>query len=55
MAEFNADKLNERLEQLNREQLAAMEKLVADLLEKMEEQKAAPKRAGEISRKTDAA
>jgi hypothetical protein len=37
MAEFNADKLNERLEQLNEEQLTTMEKLVAELLAEMEE------------------
>ncbi len=37
MAEFNADKLNKRLEQLNREQLATMEKLVEELLKNMEE------------------
>ncbi len=45
MAEFNADKLNKRLEQLNREQLATMEKLVEELLNEMEESKRAPKRA----------
>jgi hypothetical protein len=49
MAEFHADKLNERLEELNREQLATMEKLVADLLNEMEEGKPVPKRAGESS------
>ena len=47
MAEFNADKLNERLEKLNREQLATMEKLVVELLSEMEEGKPVPKRAGE--------
>ena len=41
MAEFNADKLNKRLEQLNREQLATMEKLVEELLKNMEESKLA--------------
>jgi len=45
MAEFNADKLNERLEQLNREQLATMEKLVEELLKEMEESKPASKRS----------
>ena len=55
MAEFNADKLNERLEQLNREQLATMEKLVAELLDKMNDDKPLPKRAGETVEKSDAA
>ena len=45
MAEFNADKLNERLEQLNREQLATMEKLVEELLKEMKEGKPVPKRS----------
>jgi hypothetical protein len=45
MAEFNADKLNKRLEQLNREQLATMEKLVEELLNEMEESKRASKRS----------
>ncbi len=45
MAEFNADKLNKRLEQLNREQLATMEKLVEELLNEMEGSKRASKRA----------
>ena len=45
MAEFNADKLNERLEQLNREQLARMEKLIEELLNEMEKTRPAPKRA----------
>ena len=39
MTEFNAEKLNERLEQLNREHLAPVEKLVDELLEAMEESK----------------
>ena len=55
VAEFNADKLNERLEQLNREQLATMEKLVAKLLKDMEGGKPVPKRAGEIKSKPRAA
>ena len=45
MAEFNADKLSERLEQLNREQLATMEKLVEELLNDMKEGKPIPKRS----------
>ena len=49
MAEFNADKLNERLEQLNREQLATMEKLVEELLKEMKEGKPVPKRSEETS------
>jgi len=55
MAEFNADKLNERLKQLNRDQLATMEKLVAELVEKMNDDKPLPKRAGETTKKSDAA
>ena len=47
MAEFNADKLNERLEQLNREQHATMEKLVKELLEEMEKDRPVPRRAEE--------
>ena len=47
MAEFNADKLNERLEQLNREQLATMEKLVEELLKEMEESTWASKRSAQ--------
>ena len=45
MAEFNADKLNERLNQLNNEQLATMEKLVEKLLTEMEETRPVPKRS----------
>ncbi len=45
MPGFNADKLNERLEQLNREQLATMEKLVEELLNEMEESRRAPNRS----------
>ena len=45
MAEFDADKLSERLEQLNREQLATMEKLVEELLNDMKEGKPIPKRS----------
>ncbi len=45
MAEFNADKLNKRLERLNREQLATMEKLVEELLNEMEKSKRASKRS----------
>ncbi len=45
MAEFDADKLNERLKQLNGEQLASMEKLVEQLLKEMEENRPIPKRA----------
>ncbi len=42
MAEFDADKLNERLKQLNSEQLATMEKLVEKLLTEMEETRRVP-------------
>ena len=45
MAEFNPDKLSARLEQLNREQLATMEKLVEDLLREAEEGRLGSKRA----------
>jgi len=45
MAEFNAEKLNKRLEQLNREQLATVEKLVEKLLKEMEKSRPGPKRA----------
>jgi len=45
MAEFNADKLNERLSQLNDEKLATMEKLVEKLLAEMEEKRPVPKRS----------
>ena len=38
-------KLNERLKQLNGEQLASMEKLVEQLLKEMEENRPIPKRA----------
>ena len=47
MAEFDADKLGERLDKLNREQLATMEKLVEDLLREMGEGKPIPERANE--------
>ena len=55
MAEFNADKLNERLEQLNREQLDTMEKLVKELLEEMEATKLSAKRADKPKPKPHAA
>jgi hypothetical protein len=55
MAEFDADKLNERLEQLNRNQLTTMEKLVVELLDEMNEGKPIPKRAGETNKKSEAA
>ena len=50
-AEFNPDKLNERLEQLNRDQLAAMEKLVEELLKEMEEGRPLPGSAGRLAPK----
>jgi hypothetical protein len=55
MAEFNADKLNERLSQLNNEKLATMEKLVEKLLKEMEETRRVPKRAGKIKKSSRAA
>lgn len=45
MAEFNPDKLKERLDQLNDENLATMEKLIAELLSKMENDAPVPQRA----------
>ena len=45
MAEFDTDKLGERLEKLNREQLVTMEKLVEELLADMKEGKPVPKRS----------
>ncbi len=55
MAEFNADKLNERLSQLNNEKLATMEKLVEKLLKEMEETRSVPRRAGKIKKSSRAA
>ena len=45
MAEFNPEKLRKRLDQLNEEQLATMEKLVEELLGQMEVAGPSPKRA----------
>lgn len=45
MAGFNAEKLGQRLDELNREQLAAIEKLSEELLTKM--QRKGPARAGD--------
>jgi len=55
MAEFNADKLNERLNQLNKEQLATMEKLVEKLLTEMEDTRPVPKRSDQAKRPSRAA
>jgi hypothetical protein len=55
VAKFNADKLNERLEQLNREQLATMEKLIEELLNEMEKSTPVPKRAEETDPSSRAA
>lgn len=49
MAGFNADKLGERLDALNREQLAAIEKLSEDLLVEM--RRKGPLRAGDDANK----
>lgn len=46
MTEYDARKLSERLEQLNREQRAAMEKLVEELLKATKGSRPVPKRAG---------
>ena len=45
MAEFDADELGRRLEQLNREQLTALEQLSDQVLRKVEEDRRGPKRA----------
>jgi hypothetical protein len=45
VAEFDADKLDKRLEQLNREQLAALEQLSDRLLRELEAYRPGPKRA----------
>ena len=55
MTEFNADKLNERLEQLNGERLAAMEKLVEELLKAMEESRLGAKRVDQTNPSSRAA
>jgi len=47
MAEFDADKLNAELEQLNREKLAVLEELTEQVLREMRAQKPTPKRADE--------
>ena len=47
MAEFDADELGKRLEQLNREQLTALEQLLDQVLRKLEEDRRGPKRADE--------
>ena len=48
MAGFNADKLGEQLDALNREELAAIEKLSEELLTEM--QRKGPIRAGDDKR-----
>ena len=48
MARFNADKLGAQLDELNREQLAAIEKLSEELLTEM--QRKGPMRAGDDKR-----
>lgn len=48
MAGFNADKLGEQLDELNREQLTALEKLSEELLSEM--QRKGPLRAGDDER-----
>lgn len=45
MAEFDPEKLKKRLDQLNEEQLATMEKLVEELLGQLEVAGRSPKRA----------
>ncbi|MCY3731567.1 MAG: hypothetical protein OXF98_09515 [Rhodospirillaceae bacterium] len=50
MAEFDADELNERLEQLNRGQLANVEKLVDKLLKDIKGDRPVPKRSDQTPR-----
>jgi hypothetical protein len=50
MAKFDADRLRESLERLNRGQLAKLERLAEDLLREAEGARLAPKRAGEDER-----
>ena len=45
MAEFDADELGRRLEQLNREQLRALEELSDRVLREQETRRSGPKRA----------
>ncbi len=52
MARFNADKLGEQLDELNREQLAAIEKLSEELLTEM--QRKGPIRASDDERDSSA-
>ena len=49
MAEFDADKLGARLDQLNRGELETMQKLVEELLNEMSENKPVPKRVNQMS------
>ena len=49
MAEFDADKLGERLDQLNRGELETMQKLVEELLNEMSKNKPVPKRVNQMS------
>ena len=53
--EYDARKLSERLEQLNREQRVAMERLVEELLEATKESRSVPKRADEVKASSRAA
>jgi len=53
--EYDARKLSERLEQLNREQRAAMERLVEELLKATKESRSVPKRADEAKASSRAA
>jgi len=55
MARLNADKLNKRLEQLNQEQRAVMEKLVEELLGELQESSPVPKRADQAKASSRAA
>ena len=50
MADFDAEELGKRLEQLNREQLAALEQLSERVLRELEAARLGPKRADGIDR-----
>lgn len=55
MAGFDADRLRERLERLNREQLAKLERFAEELLREAERTRRAPKRTGDAGTASPAA
>ena len=50
MAKFDADRLRERLERLNRGQLAKLERFAEDLLREAERTRRGPKQADDAAR-----